>query len=81
MRTAIDAAGRIVVPKPLREELGLRAGQALEVRARDGILEVEPVAARLRLVEREGLLVAEPEEPLPPLTAEQVRATLERLRR
>jgi hypothetical protein len=37
--------------------------------------------ARLRLIERSGLLVAEPEEPLPPLTVEQVRETLERIRR
>lgn len=39
------------------------------------------VHVRLRLVEREGLLVAEPEEPPSPLTAEQVRETLERIRR
>lgn len=81
MRTTIDGAGRIVVPKPLREELGLRAGQELEVRARDGIIEIEPVATPLRLVEREGFLVAESAESLPPLTAEQVRETLERVRR
>jgi AbrB family looped-hinge helix DNA binding protein len=81
MRTTIDTAGRIVVPKPLREELGLRAGQEVEVRTRDGLIEIEPVAAPLRLVERDGMLVAEPEEPLPPLTTEQVRETLERVRR
>jgi AbrB family looped-hinge helix DNA binding protein len=77
----MDAAGRIVVPKPLREELGLRAGQVLKVRARDRRIEIHPVAAPVQLVERGGLLVAEPEEPLPPLTAQQVRATLEGIRR
>jgi AbrB family looped-hinge helix DNA binding protein len=39
MRTTIDAAGRVVVPKPLRDELGLRAGVELELRAVDGRLE------------------------------------------
>jgi hypothetical protein len=38
--------------------------------------EFEPGAARLRLIERDGLLVAEPSESLPPLTVEQVREAL-----
>jgi AbrB family looped-hinge helix DNA binding protein len=35
MRTTIDSAGRIVVPKPLRDELGFSAGQELELRQGD----------------------------------------------
>ncbi|HEX8739005.1 MAG TPA: AbrB/MazE/SpoVT family DNA-binding domain-containing protein, partial [Casimicrobiaceae bacterium] len=41
MQTTIDRAGRIVVPKSLREALGLEAGQLLEIRAGDGRLEIE----------------------------------------
>lgn len=81
MRTTIDAAGRIVVPKALREELGLIGGQQVEVLARDGRLEIEvaPTAMRLR---RSGSAVrAVPERTLPPLTAEMVRETLEQTRR
>ena len=40
MRTAIDGAGRIVVPKPLRDALGLSPGQVLEITAGDGRLEI-----------------------------------------
>jgi AbrB family looped-hinge helix DNA binding protein len=40
MRTTIDAAGRLVIPKPLRDELGFSAGAELEVTAVDGHLEV-----------------------------------------
>src|SRR5687767_6104869 len=36
MKTTIDSAGRIVVPKALRQALGLKPGQELEVRAADG---------------------------------------------
>jgi AbrB family looped-hinge helix DNA binding protein len=81
MKTTIDAAGRLVVPKALRQALGLRAGQAVEIRAADGKLEVEAVATPMRLVRRGKGLVAVPAKRLPPLTAEMVRDTLERVRR
>jgi AbrB family looped-hinge helix DNA binding protein len=81
MRTTIDRAGRIVVPKPLRDELGLSPGQHLELEARDGRLEIEPAVTPVTLVEEEGAVFAVPDRELPPLTAEQVRSTLERLRR
>ena len=81
MRTTIDAAGRIVVPKPLRDELGFRSGDALEVTARDGILEVAATPTQVRLEQRGAGPVAVTDEELPPLTADAVRATLERTRR
>jgi AbrB family looped-hinge helix DNA binding protein len=81
MKTTIDAAGRIVVPKPLRQALGLQPGQLLEIRAGDGRLEIEIAATPVTLRRRGKGLVAVPETELPPLTAEQVRDTLERVRR
>ena len=72
MRTTIDRAGRVVIPKPLREELGLRGGQDIEI---------EPAPTSMRLVRRKGVLIAEPETSLPPLTAGEVRDTQERVRR
>ncbi len=81
MRVIIDRAGRILIPKPLRDALGLRPGQQVEIAAREGGIEIQPVPTPLGLVERDGVLVAEPEEPLPPLTVDRVRGTLERVRR
>ena len=81
MKTTIDAAGRIVVPKSLRQALGLRAGQALEIRAGDGRLEIEIAATPMQLVKRGKGVVAVPDAPIPPLSAELVRETLERVRR
>lgn len=81
MITTIDAAGRIVVPKALRQALGLRPGQSLEIRAGDGRLEIEVAATPLKLRKRGKGVVAFPAVPLPKLTAEQVRDTLERIRR
>jgi AbrB family looped-hinge helix DNA binding protein len=81
MKTTIDAAGRIVVPKPLRLALGLRPGQPLEIRAGDGRLEIDVTPTPMRLKKRGKGVVAVPEAKLPVLTAEQVRDTLERVRR
>jgi AbrB family looped-hinge helix DNA binding protein len=81
METTIDSGGRIVVPKALRDALGLTAGQALEIRATDGRLEVEIAANPVRLVERGAGVVAVPDGDVPALTAEVVRDTLERARR
>ena len=81
MKATIDAAGRIVVPKPLREALGLEPGQPLEIWVADGHLEIEIAPTPMRLKKRGKGVVAIPETELPALTAEQVRDALERVRR
>ena len=81
MKATIDAAGRIVVPKALRQALRLRPGQALEIRAHDGRLEIEPAPTPMRLKKRGKHSVAVADQPLPPLTVDQVRETLEQTRR
>ncbi len=81
MRSAIDSAGRIVIPKALRDRLGLGRGRAVEIRERDGRIEIEPASTPMCLVTRSGGPVAVPNEGLPPLTDDIVRATLERTRR
>lgn len=79
MRATIDAAGRLVVPKPLREQLGLSAGMELEMTAVDGRLEIS-VPSRVRLEDgpHGQRFVAEGAEPL---TAERVRQLMEQGRR
>lgn len=81
MKASLDTAGRIVVPKPLRDALGLKPGQTLDIRAGDGRLEIEIVPTPMRLKKRGKGMIAIPDAELPTLTAEQVRDTLERVRR
>ena len=81
MRTTIDKAGRIVVPKALRDELGLNGGEELEISLRDGHLEIDVPPTPLRLVRRGKGLVAVADGVMPVLTAETVRDVLEQVRR
>ncbi|HWD72701.1 MAG TPA: AbrB/MazE/SpoVT family DNA-binding domain-containing protein [Actinomycetota bacterium] len=58
MRTTIDKAGRLVIPKPLRDQVGLVPGE-VEVIADGAGLRVEPLAGD-ELVEEDGRLVIPP---------------------
>ena len=79
MRTTIDAAGRLVVPKPLRDQLGFASGMELELEAVDGHLEVA-VPPRVRVEHGpHGVRFAAEEHDR--LTSEQVRELIERGRR
>lgn len=51
MRTTIDKAGRIVVPKRLRDALNMNPGTELEILAVDNRLEIEVPRPRATLVE------------------------------
>ena len=81
MITTIDAAGRLVIPKEARREAGLEPGVPLEVRVRDGRIEIEPAPLAVTLERRGRFLVAVPKEPVPVLTAAMVEKTRRALRR
>jgi AbrB family looped-hinge helix DNA binding protein len=79
MRTTIDKAGRIVVPKKLRERLGLVAGTVIEIEEVSDGLHVVPVDNdAARIVDRGGVLVIEGEGW--PSTVDDVRDLVEDLR-
>ena len=58
MRTTIDKAGRLVLPKPLRDLVGLGPGE-VDVFADGSGLRIEPIA-RDDVEERGGRLVVPP---------------------
>jgi AbrB family looped-hinge helix DNA binding protein len=55
MRSTIDKAGRVVIPKPLRDRVGLLAGD-VELSVDGAGIRIEPVAGE-GLVEERGRLV------------------------
>ena len=81
MKTSIDAAGRLVIPKEIRREAGLRPGTPLEIRWEGGRIEIEPAPLPVKLVRRGRLLVAEPRGEVPPLDRAAVERTQAALRR
>jgi AbrB family looped-hinge helix DNA binding protein len=81
MKTTIDLAGRLVIPKQIRQEAGLRPGMPLDVRWRAGRIEIEPAPLPVKLVRKGRLLVAIPDKTVGKLTGGAVERTREALRR
>jgi AbrB family looped-hinge helix DNA binding protein len=79
MNITIDSAGRLVVPKAIRDEAELRPDMPLTIRCRDGRIEIEPAAQVVTRVKKGRVTVAMAAS-APALSAETVRRTQQRLR-
>ncbi len=73
----IDKAGRIVLPKPVRDELQLSPGDSLEVESFDDRVILRPVRGNGRIYKKQGVWVFDAGEPL---DVEAVNKTLRQVR-
>lgn len=80
METTIDKAGRLVVPKAVRDATRLRPGTRVRFRVRDGRIEIEPVPLDVSLERHGSTVVAVPRRERPVLTASEVEETTAGLR-
>jgi AbrB family looped-hinge helix DNA binding protein len=83
MITTMDQAGRLVIPSEIRREAALVPGAPLEVRWRDGVIEIEPQPLPVKLERKRHLLVARPIAKVAPLrktAVERVRREMRRRR-
>lgn len=81
MNATIDRAGRLVVPKPIREAAHLHAGTQVRFRVADGRVEIEPVPMTVKLERSGSLVVAVPTEEQPPaLTQSDVAEAVSAIR-
>ncbi len=81
MKVAIDRAGRLVIPKRIRDRAGIAPGMKLDIRVVDGKIEIEPAYLPVELVHDGQFLVMRAPPGTPPLTSEQVRQVMEDTRR
>ena len=78
MEATVDSVGRIVVPKPLRDALGLAPGTTVDITLYGAGLQLVPSGRMARLQEVDGSLVADSETVI---TDEDVFALLDAGRR
>ena len=56
-KLTIDKAGRVVIPKPLREELHLAAGDSLQLESAGGAITLRPLHETAPLQKENGFWV------------------------
>lgn len=81
MIVTMDRAGRLVIPREVRREAAIEPGVPLEIRSRDGVIEIEPRPLAVTLERKGRLLVARPATPVPALGSGEVERTRRRVRR
>ncbi len=81
IETTIDASGRLVLPKAVREAAGLEPGMRLAITVSDGRVAIEPAPRAVRTVRRGRLTVAVPVAAGSPLSSRTVRTTQSLVRR
>ena len=80
MKTTIDAAGRVVIPKRVRDAAGLQPGTEVTVDFHDGKINIEAVSKPVKVVRKGSFYVLRAPKGTPPLTVEKVNEILERVR-
>jgi AbrB family looped-hinge helix DNA binding protein len=78
VEAVVDSVGRLVVPKALRDALGLTTGTKVDISLYGPGLQVVPIGRTARLVEEGGRLVADSDTVV---TDEDVFGLLESIRR
>lgn len=80
MNSTIDKAGRIVIPKAIRDAARLKPGTRVGFRVISGRVEIEPVPLEVTLEQRGPLVVAVPSQQQPVLKASTVERTIDVVR-
>lgn len=82
MKSTIDSAGRIVLPKAIREAANLEGGTEVDVRIAGDHLEIEPIPAAVSFVRKGDFVVAVPQRTLEKkLTVDVVEETRAQINR
>lgn len=80
MNATIDKAGRLVVPKAIREAARLEPGTEVQFRVVSGRVEIEPMPLEVALEQKGSFVVAVPRGKPPMLKASAVEDTVATVR-
>ncbi len=84
MKASIDSAGRILLPKAIRDAANLEGGTEVDVRIVGDHVEIEPVPAEISVVRKGEFVVAVPsvtaEKQLTGDAVEEIRGQINRER-
>lgn len=72
IRLVIDEAGRVAIPKPLREQLCLQPGDSVEMENVGEQITLRPVRGEASLTKEHGVWVLHTGQPLPASATEDV---------
>lgn len=75
----IDKAGRVVLPKPVREALQINPGDSLELESSDDHIILRPALTRGRIFKKQGVWVFDSGSKVP-ISADVVNKTIRRVR-
>ena len=76
MRITIDRAGRVVIPKVLRDKLDLAPGDTLELENAGENMTLRPLRAASPLTKEKGVWVFRSGQPLPSTATDEVIADI-----
>ena len=77
VKLTLDKAGRVVIPKRLRDQLHLSSGDTLEIESHGDAFIVRPVREEATMYKEDGMWVVKTGQPL---TLEGVNAEIEAMR-
>lgn len=77
MMTTIDSAGRVVIPKAMRQQLGLHGGLEVEIDLVANHIEIRAKGIELNVDQLADGPVLRPASPVPVLTVADVRQLLD----
>lgn len=77
MTATIDSAGRLVIPKALRDRAGLTPGTRVDFRFHDGNIEITVAETDVQWETRHGIDFPIPPEDAPDLSVDQIREVID----
>jgi AbrB family looped-hinge helix DNA binding protein len=57
MQVTVDRSGRVIIPKEVRNDLGLQPGTKLQIKKENGKILLEPISVEMQIVVKDGVLV------------------------